>query len=506
MTRLVSACVALSLLAVPALAQLSQEHAGWADGPAGFLLTMEERAAWQAVASDEQAERFIELFWVRRDPDLETRANEFKVDFEQRVAAADLQFAVGSTRGALTDRGRVLILMGVPDTPWNSKLGDYLGDLYREAPPRADSTTGIVEMHGLRFNLYKGKALIWEYGRDRVPPSVELGKKVEKVAFAFFDVDGEGDYRLATNIRHSQLASEVLAAVPASHFLHPELDEVPAFPLIAGTVAASAEQLAWLDVDSATWPEAAQAFVTQGVAMAHAFPAWVFLRLPAGAPAADTLVGRLTLADGSLAGTFQKSANGLETAQGTIYEVMVPAPSGISTLEVALAAGSRVLAARSLEVQIEEVASDATYLSPFFAGAQIIEQRDFSAGTPFVFGGYHLVVQPDGAYTKDESLNYFCLVVRPGLGEGGQPDAMVRLRLKHKGRPISTAPARRAELSPVAPDVFMYGAPLPLGFLPAGADYVLELTLEDKVSGIERTTELPFHLAEQPPVAAGATE
>jgi len=506
MTRFLSLCVALFLLAVPAAAQLSETYAGWADGPEGFLLSAGERAAFEALGSDDDAEAWIELFWVRRDPDLNTRINEFKLDFEQRVAAADLQFVEGEGRGALTDRGRVLILVGIPDNPWNSKIAVYLGDLYREDPPRADSVTGLVEMHGLRFNLYEGKALIWEYARERMPASVELGKRVKMVTIAFFDAGGEGEFRLASNVRRAQTAADVLAAMPATFLVNPHLDEVPAFPLVRDAAAATAAQLAWLDADPPTWPEAARAVVFQGVAAEDQYPAWVFVRLPKEAPLADTLVGRLTLADGTVAGTFQRPAGVVETGLGSVYEVMVPAPVGQSKVELALAAGSRALAVCTLDIEIEDVADDATYFTPFFGGAELNEERDFTVGTPFVFGGYHLVLRPDGAYTKEESLNYFCLVVRPGLDEDGQPKVMVRVRLKHKGRQISSTPAHRVELSPVAPNVFMYGAPLPLDFIPGGGEYILQLTLEDKVSGVKRTTALPIVLPEPNVAAPGAAE
>ncbi len=59
--------------------------------------------------------------------------------------------------------------------------------------------------------------------------------------------------------------------------------------------------------------------------------------MPATTPA-DLAVGRLTLPDGTVKGTFQLPVTGAATARGTVYELKIPAPAGSSTLEVALAA------------------------------------------------------------------------------------------------------------------------------------------------------------------------
>jgi GWxTD domain-containing protein len=79
-----------------------------------LLATDAEKKEWKKLASDEQAERFIQLFWAKRDPDLKTPVNEFKIAFDQRVKEADQLFALPRTRGALTERGMLYVLLGVP--------------------------------------------------------------------------------------------------------------------------------------------------------------------------------------------------------------------------------------------------------------------------------------------------------------------------------------------------------------------------------------------------------
>jgi GWxTD domain-containing protein len=106
--------VAFLCLALPAFAALSPPVEAWGKGPAQWLMTRDEEQAWSRLQSDAEANGFIDLFWARRDPTPGTERNEFKEDFEQRVASADRQFRTDRKRGAMSDMGRVYIVLGPP--------------------------------------------------------------------------------------------------------------------------------------------------------------------------------------------------------------------------------------------------------------------------------------------------------------------------------------------------------------------------------------------------------
>src|SRR6266536_4644510 len=74
-----------------ALAQLSK-YKDWAKSPEAYFLTPAEKQEWAAVRSDEEAGKFIALYWARRDPNTATAQNEFKDGVMRRIAAADEQF------------------------------------------------------------------------------------------------------------------------------------------------------------------------------------------------------------------------------------------------------------------------------------------------------------------------------------------------------------------------------------------------------------------------------
>ncbi len=102
----------LLLSAVPAFAALSPEYEEWGKGPAQWIMTPDEQRVWRKVTADTEAINFIDLFWVRRDPSPGTAFNEFRNEFESRVAFSDRTFKERKKRGAMSDRGRVYIVLG----------------------------------------------------------------------------------------------------------------------------------------------------------------------------------------------------------------------------------------------------------------------------------------------------------------------------------------------------------------------------------------------------------
>ena len=113
MSRIVIATAAVAVMAVSGYASLGQ-YSDWAKGPVQWIMTKDESQQWKSVKNEEEAKKFIDLFWARRDPTPSTPINEYKDDFDARVEYADGHFAQGRTKGSLTDRGHVFIVMGSP--------------------------------------------------------------------------------------------------------------------------------------------------------------------------------------------------------------------------------------------------------------------------------------------------------------------------------------------------------------------------------------------------------
>lgn len=86
----------------------------WLTQDVAYIITDEERAAFKRLQTDEEREKFIEQFWLRRDPTPGTVENEFKNEHYRRIGYVNGQFASGIP-GWKTDRGRIYITYGPPD-------------------------------------------------------------------------------------------------------------------------------------------------------------------------------------------------------------------------------------------------------------------------------------------------------------------------------------------------------------------------------------------------------
>ena len=92
------------------------EYKRWLDQDVVWIITPEERRAFLGLSNDQERDEFIRQFWVRRNPDHPHRANnKFKQEHYRRVAFANTRFAAGEP-GWRTDRGRVYIVFGPPDS------------------------------------------------------------------------------------------------------------------------------------------------------------------------------------------------------------------------------------------------------------------------------------------------------------------------------------------------------------------------------------------------------
>src|SRR5204863_8608678 len=94
-----------------------------------------------AVHSNAVAQSSIYRFWARRDPTPETPRNEFHEAFDKRVVTADQNFSSPNARGAMSDPGKVLILLGPPYTIGSSAGGTSLSmGGSRTAPTTSDGS------------------------------------------------------------------------------------------------------------------------------------------------------------------------------------------------------------------------------------------------------------------------------------------------------------------------------------------------------------------------------
>jgi GWxTD domain-containing protein len=96
-------------------AQVVTPYRKWLDEDVTYIITSDERAAFQRLQTNEEREQFIEQFWLKRDPTPGTVANEFKEEHYRRIAYANEHFSDGIIPGWKSHRGMYYIKFGPPD-------------------------------------------------------------------------------------------------------------------------------------------------------------------------------------------------------------------------------------------------------------------------------------------------------------------------------------------------------------------------------------------------------
>jgi len=96
-------------------AEMGNEYKKWLNQDVTWIITEQEVKAFKSLANDEERDAFIEEFWRRRNPNPDSRENEFKDEHYARIAYSNEHFASGKP-GWMTDRGHIYIAFGKPDS------------------------------------------------------------------------------------------------------------------------------------------------------------------------------------------------------------------------------------------------------------------------------------------------------------------------------------------------------------------------------------------------------
>jgi GWxTD domain-containing protein len=167
------------LLQTPARAPQDRQTANgqqkWLDD-VSEIISDTEKKAFQQLTNDEQRQGFITNFWLARDPTPGTPANEFRDEYNSRVAYANEHFTTQSgIPGSKTDRGKMYILNGPPDEK-------VVGQILRGT----GQGMGQGNNFAVATETFPGE--IWRYRH--------INAKGENVVYQFVDRQKNGDYTL----------------------------------------------------------------------------------------------------------------------------------------------------------------------------------------------------------------------------------------------------------------------------------------------------------------------
>ena len=89
-------------------------YQNWLKEDVHWIISPEEQREFRNLITDDQRDKFVSDFWEKRNPH-PGKENAFKEEHYRRLAFANENFAAG-IEGSLTDRGRVYVVYGPPDS------------------------------------------------------------------------------------------------------------------------------------------------------------------------------------------------------------------------------------------------------------------------------------------------------------------------------------------------------------------------------------------------------
>jgi GWxTD domain-containing protein len=437
--RIYLAAMAVATLALNAFA-LSAEYLEWGRGPAQFLMTKEETAKWKTIASDDEAKGFVALFWARRDPTPDTPRNEFREEYERRVASADKSFISDKKRGALSDRGKILILFGQPKKMERSggQRQGALPGMPGASSTGSSTTTQAADPFAIGGSDETTAVQVWTYEGDEARTLFGQARALLR----FIDRQGKSDYILerdSVNVSSAQqkaitrsLKQPNLTAAPsfaaAAAPPAPEAMPVPDIPAPAQTElttdslkAAIDEMKAakanpWEKKGYATWGE----FVTADGE--YFVPVQVYVPKSAGLSATQSLTffGVVQDETGKNVLAFEEPAK-LTVSKDDLFvdHSLTALPAGKYRGYFGLAENGKPVSMASADMTLAgTIDKAAATVSPLLLSNNVYPLAEAQKpDDPYAFGGLKVVPKGDRTFRSSDELWYFIELRNPGLSE-----------------------------------------------------------------------------------------
>lgn len=502
--HLLLAAALIAATVANAFSQMSPAKADWAKGPVQFLMTKEEVATWKSLASDDAALAFIDLFWARRDPTPNTPANEFREEFESRAAYADEHFTTPKVKGSLSDRGRALILFGVP-TKVVKKGG--LAAAAQRGLNKTDISSGAV-----RDDSDSPEQLTWIYEG----PAAQKAFGLPRAELVFIDRFNSGDSKMQTPRFDIGAVTQKTITAAVSQ---PSLTKAPTFkrasapvPVVVPAPGATAAGLKTAALEAAV-TEAKAGKTTKGVAMTSAelvspmgesyVPVSIYIPASAGltADSADTLFGAVDDASGTRVSSFEEPAKLTASKTDWYADKTLLLPPGKYKATLGLARGGVPVAIATGSLDVAGMTKDSVNTSRLILSDNIYELPVAEpVKAPFAFGKLKIVPKATGAFSNKADLGYFVEVNNPGIDPGTNlPKLQYKLDLIGPDKKTISAPLTDAQALPLlgtpGPGHYAILSTIPLGELnPAlkPGDYTLKMKIVDTVSKQSYTVEQSF--------------
>jgi len=207
--------LSLAPVAAPAADKLSKEDKKWLEEEVSPIILPTEEKAFKDLKSQDRLE-FQKIFWARRDPNPDLEAvkpeNAYKAEYYQLKAEVDKRFAGLRRSGALTDCGRIYLVLGEPDEVRREGQPDGAGRRSSETWFYRDKPSSPIKFAGgeLQVGLDENCELPLDAGRFR-----EQIRRIAELKIIRPDLD----YRIGKDGRLVKLVDQLPRPSPARTLL-----------------------------------------------------------------------------------------------------------------------------------------------------------------------------------------------------------------------------------------------------------------------------------------------
>lgn len=518
--RLLATLVPLVALALPAAAQLDK-FKDWESSPEFvYYATDDEKKAWAGVSNDEEAQKFFNLFWGKRHPDYQkTAQNVFRTKFDALVAEADKRFTLGKKRGALTERGKVLILLGPPKAIASKVEPVDAGPAGAEGEEGSFLSRGNVVV--IQFQYDKEQLPEWagmksfrvnftvdERAERETPDKTADIKKLWKKAIAAAVVNPKMTEPPVYKTREEYEAEMKAAAEAAA--------EAAKGPVLSAPVRASLEALlakepqGGLSLFPLAYGDKATRLMVQLYVPASVAPAGAAGAAPEGMKVALLVRGK----DGKDAARREEPAVLQKVREDWFVDVALPVDAGeyqVAALLLDASGAEKVSAHRP--VTVSPLPSELA-MSPLLLACTDIAADGAKAEEPFVFSVRKFVARGGDVLEKTDGLAYVARVYNPAVDPATKKLHLKRsISIKPKnGSTIDVpqpadepmiVPEQTGSATALVIDLAGSIVDVNLGDYFRPGEYVMTLKITDVISGKSVEAKAPFTLA-APPAPAKA--
>lgn len=467
------------------------KYEGWEETWVQHFLTKKELKEFKKLKTEKEAEDFVALFWAKRDPTPGTPRNEFKERCEMLVKIADKDYTTEKFKGSLTDRGKVLLLLGPPYARKEVAYSDSEGNLKSEG----------VSMTADQMAFMYGKMEVWVYRKeqlDRLPFKLPW----QELTVEFKKEEGQKDFYLNRNLPN---VLKAISQAQEGWVKSADLKEVPSW---ARTMGASPYLILAEKILKGEEPlKKDTALTTYGIFydsnnQTYGSSIVVF---DENSPLKDLKEVNFFMEvldkDKNEVLKVEDKASPKKTIRGFYFDRSFLIDAGdYKILQIIGKDDASILYSNLVDISVPDF-KDLTQEGFWFTLASDVKpvEGTWYENDPFVFGGVKVVPKLNSTFKKEDDLWYFYNLFHPAIDEQTQkPKITEKIEIYKEGKIFRQSKEAEPELTVLSEGRYASGRAYNIGqdLRLEPANYKFKLTIKDQITKQSFSKEVEFRVEE----------